>query len=143
VLVDEKEVIEFSHNDAPDVRYAVDDVKIYCVGCKGKKNYQEMLTLSDGKKSVYHNQYDYTEQTYETQILATDPAKIISDGNITINGQTINNDNSQIIAGQRLAITAQQLNNISTIGERRITRSGTRKYSYQYKKKGSRGTKTY
>src|SRR5699024_9686320 len=76
-------------------------------------------------------------------ILTTDPAKIISGGNITINGQTINNDNSQIIAGQRLAITAQQLNNISTIGERRITRSGTRKYSAQYKEKGSRGTKTY
>ena len=58
-------------------------------------------------------EYNVIKHTYRTVILETDPSKISAAGNVIIRGQTINNQDSKIVAGKTANINATQLNNQS------------------------------
>lgn len=137
VLVDEKKVTEWSFIDSPDVRYRPDEVSEYCVGCGGKTNYRELKVNTTGKTGTKYNYYDYNQKTYETQVITTDPAKIMASGNVTLNTTNTFNDNSHINAGQNLIITGI-LNNNTTESIQRIVRAGIRVYRYDYYSKKGR-----
>lgn len=72
------------------------------------------LNAPDGSSTNFFH-YDYTRTTTETQIASTDPAKILSGGNMQINATNLLNDTSQIIAGGNItyAVTYQILSDKS------------------------------
>ncbi|MCT4706081.1 hemagglutinin repeat-containing protein [Enterobacteriaceae bacterium H16N7] len=87
--------------------------------------------MPDGTKGREFYEYRYTETINETQVVESDPGKIIAGGNLTINSRQVNNHDSQIVAGGVLGGLVAELNNIATQGKRVITDVGsvTRWYS--------------
>ncbi|GAA5107834.1 hypothetical protein GCM10023211_09370 [Orbus sasakiae] len=131
VLVDEKYVTEWSFIDSPDVRYRPDEVREYCIGCKKKTNYRVLEVIATGKTMPKYNFYHYNQKTYQTQVVTTDPAKIIGGGNVILNTAKTTNDNSHINAGENLSINGV-LENIVIESIQRIVRNGGRDYHYDY-----------
>ncbi|WP_437431665.1 two-partner secretion domain-containing protein [Yokenella regensburgei] len=83
------------------------------------------------------NQYDYTRTVEETRIKESDPAKILAGGNLTLSGDTLNNDKSQVIAGGTLSTDGlKSLRNEDVTGERRTTDVGTVTHYYRIRHKG-------
>ncbi|MCX8619165.1 hypothetical protein J3U42_12280, partial [Gilliamella sp. B2923] len=77
-------------------------------------NLQRMYVPSKGVYGAENSwHYDIYKQKYRTVLIETDPSKITATGNITIQGQTLNNHDSKIIAGKNVNINVDQLNNIS------------------------------
>ena len=68
--------------------------------------------------------YQVTETVTESRTTSTDPARILSGGNMTLTG-AVTNDKSQIAAGGALSISGPEINNIGAGGTRTITRNGT------------------
>ncbi|RKS87571.1 filamentous hemagglutinin [Orbus hercynius] len=137
VLVDNKDVNEWSFITAPDIRFDNKDITEYCVGCGGSTNYRELKVLATGQKGSKYNHYIYTQKTYETQVVETDPSKIISGGNLTLITDKILNDNSHINAGRQLTLQGE-LENKTVDSIQRIVNSGTRAYRYDYYSKKGR-----
>lgn len=79
--------------------------------------------------------YLYTDNTYETQVLSSAPAQLLSSGNMTFNGNITNSD-SKIIAGGLLDVTGATLNNLNTQGQSTTSYNGTL-YYYDYDGSGS------
>jgi filamentous hemagglutinin len=74
----------------------------------------------------------------ETRILESDPAKILAGGNITLTGDRLLNDKSQVIAGGTLAIAGlQEVKNDDVPGERRTTDVGSATHYYRIRHKGA------
>ena len=69
--------------------------------------------------------YNYTRTTTETQVLTTDPSKILAGGSLGLTATTLLNSNSQIIAGGTLTGAIGTLSNSETPGERTFTDAGT------------------
>jgi filamentous hemagglutinin len=90
---------------------------------------------ANGKDEFY--EYRYERVIEETIIIETDPAKLLSGGNLLIDADTVLNDKSQIVAGQTLQIIANTINNIEVLGERHITDIGTVAHWYRIHKKHS------
>ncbi|MCC8414471.1 filamentous hemagglutinin N-terminal domain-containing protein [Photorhabdus laumondii subsp. laumondii] len=99
--------------------------------------------MPDGSGSEEFYEYRYTRTINETQIKESDPGKILSGGNMTINSAMLTNDDSQIVAGGILGGDIDELHNNATKGERIITDEGSEIRWYAKKKKRRfRGTKT-
>lgn len=75
-------------------------------------------------------QYDVTHTEYETQVASSAPGRIISGGNMTLRGDELINDKSQILAGGALLGDLGNLRNIDAFGEYRVHEEGTSQYTY-------------
>ena len=80
-----------------------------------------------GQYHVDHQTFSYNtiQNEFETKVNLSDPAHILSGGNINLKGDQLINDKSKIIAGGWLTGDLNHLNNIQAIGEHRITESGS------------------
>ncbi|OCG61458.1 hemagglutinin repeat-containing protein, partial [Gilliamella sp. Fer4-1] len=58
-------------------------------------------------------EFNVIKQKYRTVVLETDPGKIMAANHLIIQGQTLNNQDSKIVAGQTVSIKVNQLNNTS------------------------------
>ncbi|MBU2049507.1 MAG: hemagglutinin repeat-containing protein [Gammaproteobacteria bacterium] len=75
-------------------------------------------------------QYDVTHTEYETQVASSAPGRIISGGNMSLRGDELINDKSQILAGGALLGDLGNLRNIDAFGEYRVHEEGTSQYTY-------------
>ncbi|MBN0734422.1 hypothetical protein JTM20_36010, partial [Pseudomonas aeruginosa] len=75
-------------------------------------------------------QYDVTQTEYETQVIESAPALIRSGGNMTLRGDELVNDKSQILAGGVLQGDLHRLNNVAAFGKHVTRQIGTRQYTY-------------
>lgn len=75
-------------------------------------------------------QYDVTQTEYETRVIESAPALIRSGGNMTLRGDELVNDKSQIIAGGVLQGDLDRLNNVAAFGEHVTRQNGTSQYTY-------------
>ncbi|MDH1123012.1 S-layer family protein, partial [Stenotrophomonas maltophilia] len=75
-------------------------------------------------------QFDVTRTVYETQVTRSDPGKILSGGRMQLNGDSLVNDKSQILAGGALTGDLGNLRNIDAFGEHRVHAEGTSQYTY-------------
>ncbi len=99
--------------------------------------------MPDGSRGDEFYEYQYQRTVVETQVVESDPGKILSGGQLIINSDKLNNYDSQIIAGGALGGVIGELNNVATTGKRVTTDVGTQ--TRWYEKKTSRpfgGTKT-
>ncbi|MDR2240187.1 MAG: filamentous hemagglutinin N-terminal domain-containing protein, partial [Zoogloeaceae bacterium] len=83
--------------------------------------------------------FRYTRQVEEEQLLNSDPGRIIAGGDLTIDGASLLNDKSQILAGGVLAVLAQDIQNIGYEGKVTVIDSGT---ASQVRRKKRRGDDT-
>ncbi|HHW4684039.1 MAG TPA: hypothetical protein ACQGQG_01525, partial [Xylella sp.] len=74
-------------------------------------------------------QYEVTRTEYQTQVTSSALGKIVSGGQMTLRGDALINDKSQILAGGVLGGDLDHLDNISATGESRIHEVGTSQYS--------------
>ncbi|MEY0044199.1 hemagglutinin repeat-containing protein [Providencia rettgeri] len=88
-----------------------------------------MFEYGNWTKNFY--EYDYDRIVYETQIIQQDAALITSGKNLTLDGQSLLNENAKVIAGQNLILTADALNNQETQGTRRVFDDGLTLYRYK------------
>jgi filamentous hemagglutinin len=72
--------------------------------------------------------YKYARTTSTSTVLTSDPARILSGGNMSLSG-AVTNDKSQIVAGRVLNSTAASINNIGAQGTRTVTENGTVKFT--------------
>ena len=72
--------------------------------------------------------YDGTEQIARTKVLRSDPGMIQIGGHLRLNGDTVNNANSQIIAGGDLSGT--QVSNTGLQGSQTVTSVGQASYTF-------------
>jgi filamentous hemagglutinin len=110
-----------------------------------KKNKYGVHTakMPDGTSGSEFYEYDYRRIVKETQILESDPGKILSGGNMTFSAGRLNNHDSQIVAGAVLGGQIGELNNQATKGTRVTTDDGKSVRWYAKKKKKKLGgTKT-
>ena len=83
------------------------------------------------------NQYNYTRTIEETRIKESDPAKILAGGNLTLAGDTLFNDKSQIVAGGMLSTDAMRsVLNDDVPGVRHTTDVGNVTHYYRIRHKG-------
>ncbi len=98
------------------------------------------LHTPDGNNWEQWLRYSYARQTYETQIAHTDPAKITAGGNMQLLADTVNNDKSQIIAGNTLTANVGTLNNTIVSGTRTYHDTGTAESYWRNFQKGRDST---
>jgi len=72
----------------------------------------------------HYYQYSYTETISEEQITQSDPAKIIAGGQISLSGDKLLNDKSQIIAGGTLLTAVKELVNTEVTGQKLTEKVG-------------------
>ncbi|WP_404680811.1 hemagglutinin repeat-containing protein [Raoultella terrigena] len=136
VTVAQDRLTEYQHTGSPNRWNAADDgVFVDRNSADGLRN---LNTPDDtGSNNDSFNQFDYTRTVEETRILESDPAKILAGGNITLTGDRLLNDKSQVIAGGTLAIAGlQEVKNDDVTGERRTTDVGTATHYYRIRHKG-------
>ncbi|MDV3468485.1 hemagglutinin repeat-containing protein [Stenotrophomonas sp. C3(2023)] len=75
-------------------------------------------------------QYEVTRTEYETQVASSAPGRIISGGNMTLRGDELINDKSQILAGGALLGDLGNLHNVEAFGQYRVHEEGTSQYTY-------------
>ncbi|MGZ5198716.1 MAG: two-partner secretion domain-containing protein [Telluria sp.] len=80
--------------------------------------------------------YDFTRTTQQTVIAQSDPGRIAAGGNLTISAAAVLNDNSHILAGGFVGITAA-LTNTQIQGKRITSEFGTATEMWRIKKKGT------
>ena len=74
--------------------------------------------MPDGSRGDEFYEYQYQRTVVETQVVESDPGKILSGGQLIINSDKLNNYDSQIIAGGALGGVIGELNNVATTGKR-------------------------
>src|SRR5450830_1768147 len=91
------------------------------------------LMLPSGEMVSEWTIYDGTEQIARTKVTRSDPAMITTGGNLRFNSQTVNNRNSQIIAGGdntgNNVLGTKPVNN-GMAGTQVVTTTGEAKYTY-------------
>src|SRR5690606_25478286 len=75
-------------------------------------------------------QYEITRSEYETQVTESAPSLIRAGGNLTLHGNELLNDKSQIIAGGVLQGDLDKLKNEAVFGQHVIRQAGTSQYTY-------------
>lgn len=58
--------------------------------------------IATGQKLARYTKFYVTRSEFETQVKASDPARIRAGGNITLSGDNLTNDNSHMLAGGAL-----------------------------------------
>ncbi|QLR44659.1 hemagglutinin repeat-containing protein [Enterobacter sp. RHBSTW-00994] len=96
--------------------------------------------LPDGTRHDTFYEYRYDRTVKETQVIQSNPGEIIAGGNLHIEGGTVNNQDSRIIAGRQLGASVGALNNLATTGIRIVSDVGTQVRWYEKKTKTWRGT---
>lgn len=71
-------------------------------------------------------QFDTTRTIRETVVTNSDPGRIASGGNLTFDASSVLNENSHILAGGRLGIGLNVLNNVATAGQKITSERGSR-----------------
>ena len=84
--------------------------------------------------------YDYMRSTSETQVVRSDPGKIVAARAMQLTADTLVNDNSQIIAGATLSGHIGSLTNSETFGERSVSDTGTVTSFWRNHRKGRDST---
>ena len=136
VTVSQQQVTEYQHTGSPTRWNAADDgVFVDGNSADGLRN---LNTPDDtGSNNDNFNQFDYTRTVEETRILESDPAKILAGSNMTLSGNRLFNDKSQVIAGGTLAIAGlQEVKNDDVPGERLTTDVGSATHYYRIRHKG-------
>ena len=72
---------------------------------------------------------DLRRAEFETVVTETRPGKIIAGGDLTLSGQQLVNDRSQLLAGGQLRGDLDKLQNIDTPGTHRLEESGTSQHT--------------
>ncbi|WP_024525035.1 beta strand repeat-containing protein, partial [Edwardsiella hoshinae] len=75
-------------------------------------------------------QFEVTQTEFATQITESAPSMIRAGSNMTLRGDELVNDKSQIIAGGILQGDLDRLNNVAAFGEHITRQSGTSQYTY-------------
>ncbi len=83
----------------------------------------------DGTEIRNWTQYELTRKEYEDQVTSSAPGLIRTGGNLTLRGDDLRNEDSQIIVGQRLLGDAGKLANVETKGTRREVTEGTAQFT--------------
>lgn len=83
-----------------------------------------------GNKIRDWTQYAVTRTEYETQVAASDPGQILAGGTLRLEGGSLVNDKSQIIAGGALEGDLERLDNIDAEGVHVVHEEGTSQYTY-------------
>lgn len=94
------------------------------------------LQAPDGEHDKFYR-YAYTRSVTETQLLSSDPGRILAAQNIRIDAANLVNDKSQIIAGGGIQVAAGSVNNIDAQGQRISTDAGTAYFHIDHQPKGS------
>ena len=90
---------------------------------------QETVYL-DGHRYEDYTKYDYTRYEKQDYVDSSAPAYIVSGGTLTLDGQNLSNNKSQILAAQGIKILQNDVDNIDAEGEHRVIQSGTSRYHY-------------
>ena len=80
-----------------------------------------ICNTTDGDRFTH---FAYTRTITEDRIKESDPANILSGGNLSIQARDVLNDKSRIVAGGALALQGTTLNNVDAEGQREITDAG-------------------
>ncbi|MFJ5482824.1 hemagglutinin repeat-containing protein [Pectobacterium actinidiae] len=110
MVVDLNNGVHYSPDDY-NIRFYKDEVRHICI---------EGVVC--GRDHYY--QYSYTETISEAQITQSDPAKIIAGGQISLSGDKLLNDKSQIIAGGTLLTAVKELVNTEVTGQKLTEKVG-------------------
>lgn len=95
-------------------------------------NESDHLRTPDGAIHENWHKYDYEKVTQETQVIQTDPAKIIAGSDLTIDSKEVFNTDSQIIAGGNLLVQTDKdgLHNEQTFGEKKVFSENGKLHNY-------------
>nr|WP_154325012.1 hemagglutinin repeat-containing protein [Pantoea sp. 201603H] len=108
-------------------RYAIDDNGKRIKGVflqKEAGNGSRLRFFIPGGVTKHFYEYRYQTKTWQTQVVHKDPSTLRSGKNMTIEGGTLTNQDSRIIAGGDLVARTAQLNNKETQGIQRIEEQG-------------------
>ncbi|WP_318358538.1 hemagglutinin repeat-containing protein [Enterobacter sp.] len=137
VTVSQEQLTEYQHTGSTN-RWKAGDEGVYVDGnsSNGLRNLNTPESTAPNNDDF--NQYDYTRTVEETRIQETDPAKILAGGNMTLTGDRLFNDNSQIVAGGTLSTDAMgTVKNDDVPGVRHTTDVGSVTHYYRIRHKGS------
>lgn len=84
--------------------------------------------------------YDYMRSTSETQVVRSDPGKIVAARAMQLTADTLVNDNGQIIAGATLSGHIGSATNSETFGERSVSDTRTVTSFWRNHRKGRDST---
>ncbi len=135
VLVSQEAISEYEvsrlHNG---VRYNDKDYTIYIYQDEVNTLCIEgvICNTTDGDRFTH---FTYTRTITEDRIKESDPANILSGGNLSINAGQVLNDKSRIVAGGALALQGSTLNNVDAEGHREITDAGKAIFYYRHQQK--------
>ncbi|QYN44950.1 filamentous hemagglutinin N-terminal domain-containing protein [Gilliamella sp. ESL0441] len=124
VKVSEEKKREYSFRNSSR-RYSGNEYRIQ--KGHGDKNYPTLIVYNpDGtvQSSYKYIEYKYKQTHYQTKIIRTDPAEIVSGKNLAIDANHVTNINSKILAGATLQLTAGLLDNIAEKGIDRYNDKG-------------------
>ncbi|MRS92117.1 filamentous hemagglutinin N-terminal domain-containing protein [Enterobacteriaceae bacterium RIT714] len=136
VLVSQEPLTEYQHSGSTN-RWKAGDEGVWVDGnsSDGLRNLNTPELSGHGHDDF--NQYTYTRTIEETRIKESDPAKILSGGNMTLTGDRLFNDKSQIVAGGTLSTEAMgSVLNDDVPGERHTTDAGYVTHYYRIRHKG-------
>ncbi|RLM21386.1 filamentous hemagglutinin, partial [Brenneria alni] len=128
---------EYQHSGSPN-RWKAGEEGVY-VDRNSSDSLLNLNTPEDtGANNDSFSQYDYTRTVQETRISASDPAQILAGGDITLAGDSLFNDKSQIVAGGTLAISdMKEVKNDDVSGERHTSDAGWVTHYYRIRHKGT------
>jgi len=111
----------------------------YAEGTPGVYTYNEESLHLHTPENNYEewNRYDITRTTSQTEVVSSDPGRIVSGGALSINADSILNRDSHILAGGTLSIAAGVLNNESTMGQRVTSDQGSVTANWRIHHKGA------
>lgn len=136
VLVSQEPLTEYQHSGSTN-RWKAGDEGVWVDGnsSDGLRNLNTPELSGHGHDDF--NQYTFTRTIEETRIKQSDPAKILSGGNMTLTGDRLFNDKSQIVAGGTLSTDAMgAVLNDDVPGERHTTDAGYVTHYYRIRHKG-------
>ena len=114
-----------------------------------RKDTQHTLVNQPFSERRYVNSEDYYERTYvrneyEDVIGASDPGRMVSAGDMTLNVEQVINDKSHILAGGTLTLNAVQVDNLDATLERRQEDIGQERFSWiEYCRRGKSKCRRY
>ncbi|MGK3226836.1 hemagglutinin repeat-containing protein [Enterobacter soli] len=135
-LVSQEQLTEYQHTGSTS-RWKAGDEGVWVDGnsSDGLRNLNTPEKSGHGNDNF--NQYDYTRTVEETRIKESDPAKILAGGNMTLTGDRLFNDKSQVVAGGTLLIDQLgSVQNDDVTGERYTTDNGSVTHYYRIRHKG-------
>jgi filamentous hemagglutinin len=136
VLVSQEQLTEYQHTGSTS-RWKAGDEGVWVDGnsSDGLRNLNTPEKSGHGNDNF--NQYDYTRTVEETRIKESDPAKILAGGNMTLAGDRLFNDKSQVVAGGTLLIDQLgSVQNDDVPGVRYTTDNGSVTHYYRIRHKG-------